>query len=105
MTDPATRALSPLTRRDALRLSAAAGIGAAWMRSRAAPVAASNPPSSQLPRCGTPESAVAKTAYGKVRGYLEGGVLNFKGIPYGQDTGGENRWLPCKPPLPWEGER
>lgn len=54
--------------------------------------------------CSTPRSAVAKTQYGKVRGFVEGGVLTFKGIPYGQNTGGENRWLPAKPPKPWNGE-
>ncbi len=53
--------------------------------------------------CSTPRSAVAKTQYGKVRGFVEGGVLTFKGIPYGQNTGGENRWLPAKPPK-WDGE-
>jgi para-nitrobenzyl esterase len=47
---------------------------------------------------------VAKTQYGKVRGFVEGGVLTFKGLPYGQDTGGENRWLPAKAPKPWSGE-
>src|SRR5262249_35204301 len=54
--------------------------------------------------CSTPRSAVAKTQYGKVRGYVESGVLTFQGIPYGQNTGGENRWLPAKPPKPWDGE-
>jgi len=54
--------------------------------------------------CSTPRSAVAKTQYGKVRGYVEDGVLTFKGVPYGADTGGENRWLPAKPPKPWDGE-
>ena len=39
-----------------------------------------------------------------MRGYVESGVLTFKGIPYGQDTAGENRWLPAKPPKPWDGE-
>jgi para-nitrobenzyl esterase len=47
---------------------------------------------------------VAKTQYGKVRGFVEGGVFTFKGIPYGQDTSGENRWLPAKPPKRWDGE-
>jgi para-nitrobenzyl esterase len=44
------------------------------------------------------------TQYGKVRGYVDGGVYTFKGIPYGQDTGGANRWLPAKPPKRWTDE-
>ncbi len=55
-------------------------------------------------RCSTPRSAVARTQYGKVRGYVAGDVFTFKGIPYGQDTGGENRWLPAKAPKPWTEE-
>ena len=55
--------------------------------------------------CSTPRSAIADTQHGKVRGYLDGGVFTFKGVPYGQDTGGANRWLPAKPPTPWTGER
>ena len=39
-----------------------------------------------------------------MRGYIDAGVFTFKGIPYGQNTGGENRWLPAKPPKPWDGE-
>ena len=54
--------------------------------------------------CSTPRSAVAKTQYGKVRGYVEDGVLTFKSVPYGANTGGENRWLPAKPATPWDGE-
>jgi para-nitrobenzyl esterase len=51
-----------------------------------------------------PLTAVAKTQYGKVRGFLGGGVYTFKGVPYGQNTGGNNRWLPAKPPAPWKDE-
>jgi para-nitrobenzyl esterase len=40
-----------------------------------------------------------------VRGYIDSAVLTFKGIPYGQNTAGENRWLPAKAPKPWEGEK
>lgn len=51
--------------------------------------------------CSTPKSAIARTRYGPVRGFVAGDVFHFKGIPYGDDTGGANRWLPAKPPKPW----
>lgn len=94
-----------LSRRDALKLSASAGIAAAL----AGPAYASDSTKTgvhqqQPPFCSTPHSAVAHTQYGKVRGFVSGDVFTFKGVPYGQDTGGENRWLPAKPPVPWEGE-
>jgi para-nitrobenzyl esterase len=28
----------------------------------------------------------------------------IKGVPYGANTGGENRWFPAKPAKPWDGE-
>ena len=93
-----------LNRRQALLLPAAAGMEAAL----ALPAHASDSTKTaahQAPGvCATPRSAVAKTQYGKVRGYVDAGVLTFKGIPYGQDTSGENRWLPAKAPKPWDGE-
>jgi para-nitrobenzyl esterase len=54
--------------------------------------------------CSTPRVAVAKTQYGKVRGYIDDGVLTSNGVPYGAKTGGENRWLPAKAPAAWDGE-
>lgn len=51
--------------------------------------------------CATPKNAIARTRHGPVRGYVAGDVFTFKGIPYGDDTGGVNRWLPAKPPKPW----
>jgi para-nitrobenzyl esterase len=54
--------------------------------------------------CTTPKSAITKTRYGPVRGYLENDVFIFKGVPYGDTTAGENRWLPAKPPQPWSDE-
>lgn len=91
--------LSGFNRRRAL-LSATTGMAAlAGSDAKAAPAAAGGGSS-----CSTPKSAVAKTQYGKVRGYVDDGVLTFKGVPYGASTGGENRWLPAKPPKPWDGE-
>ena len=93
-----------MNRRRALILPATAGMGAALglpaMGSDSTKTAAHQAPGN----CSTPKSAIAKTQYGKVRGYIDAGVLTFKGIPYGQDTAGENRWLPAKPPKVWEGE-
>ena len=90
-------------RRQALLLPASAGMGAL-----AVPAIASDSTKTgtrQAPGgCSTPRSAVAKTQYGKVRGFVDAGVLTFKGIPYGQNTGAENRWLPAQPPKPWDGE-
>ena len=47
--------------------------------------------------------AVVQTTYGTVKGFIYQNVNTFLGIPYGDDTGGENRFMPPKPPKPWEG--
>jgi para-nitrobenzyl esterase len=96
---------STLSRRQLLRLSTTAGVAAALPgtahASQGAKSAAPKPPAGS---CSTPRTAVTATRYGKVRGYVEDGVVTFKGVPYGADTGGENRWLPARPPAPWDGE-
>ncbi len=93
-----------LSRRQALLLSTAAGMGAT-LAPQAQAADSTKTAAHQAPGgCSTPKSAVAKTQYGKVRGYVDGGVLTFKGIPYGQNTGGKNRWLPAKPPQAWDNE-
>ena len=93
-----------LSRRAALIGTATAGVALALpgeaMASDSVKTAAHTGPG----RCSTPRSAVARTQYGKVRGYLAGDVFTFKGVPYGQDTAGENRWLPAKAPKPWTDE-
>jgi para-nitrobenzyl esterase len=48
---------------------------------------------------------VVETAYGKVRGLDRNGIKIFRGIPYGADTSGQNRFLPAKPPAPWKDVR
>jgi para-nitrobenzyl esterase len=52
-----------------------------------------------------PETVVAKTIYGRVRGVREKGVLVFKGIPYAGSPSGENRFKPAPRLPPWPGVR
>jgi para-nitrobenzyl esterase len=48
---------------------------------------------------------VVETVSGRVRGANNDGVWAFKGVPYGDDTGGPNRFRPARPPQPWSGVR
>ncbi|RAK52177.1 carboxylesterase/lipase family protein [Phenylobacterium deserti] len=92
-----------VSRRAAFGLAAAAGAGLAAAGSASA-YPAQNGERSGPRGASTPRSAVARTQYGLVRGYVAGDVYQFKGVPYGADTGGANRWLPAKPPARWQGE-
>jgi para-nitrobenzyl esterase len=93
-----------LNRRQALVWPATAGLGTALVQGAQASDSVKTAAHQEPGACSTPRTAVAKTRYGKVRGFVDGGVLTFKGIPYGQTTAAENRWLPAKPPEPWDGE-
>jgi para-nitrobenzyl esterase len=104
MSDTTRDQRSTLNRRDLLRLSGAAGLGAALPGTAGAAQRRPDGGAGTSTTCSTPRTAVAKTQYGKVRGYVEDGVLAFKGVPYGASTAGENRWLPAKPPAAWDGE-
>jgi len=48
---------------------------------------------------------VADTASGKIRGVEVDGIRVFKGIPYGADTAGPNRFMPPAPVAKWTGVR
>ncbi|KXT85663.1 Carboxylesterase, type B [Streptococcus sp. DD11] len=48
---------------------------------------------------------VRQTAYGAVKGAEKDGVLIWKGVPYGGETSGENRFKAPADPEKWSGER
>ncbi len=52
-----------------------------------------------------PETVVAKTIFGRVRGAGKNGVLIFKGIPYAGSPAGVNRFKPAPKLQPWSGVR
>jgi para-nitrobenzyl esterase len=49
--------------------------------------------------------AIAETKYGKVQGFILRDIFQFRGIPYGADTGGKNRFMPPQPPESWDDVR
>jgi para-nitrobenzyl esterase len=46
-----------------------------------------------------------ETTNGVVRGMANTGIKIFRGIPYGADTGGRNRFMPPRKPAAWSGAR
>ena len=53
----------------------------------------------------TPPNAVVETVSGKVRGYTDGVIYTFKGIPFAGTTEGKNRFLATNKAAPWAGVR
>ena len=53
----------------------------------------------------TPADLIVETDKGKIRGYVSSGIQIFKGVPYGEPTGGKNRFMPPLPREPWSGVR
>ncbi|HEX8711929.1 MAG TPA: carboxylesterase family protein, partial [Terracidiphilus sp.] len=51
------------------------------------------------------ETPITETTYGKLRGSREQGIYVFRGIPYGADTSGKNRFMPPQKPASWSGIR
>src|SRR5579871_3471223 len=77
MSKPTSRTL--LTRREALFLSATAGINIAASNTALASDSVKTAAHQEPGNCSTPRSAIAKTQYGKVRGFLDGGVPDIQG--------------------------
>ena len=83
-------------------LAAPAVVGLSGCATAEAPAAAAKPaaglPDSEV--FSTPADLIVDTDKGKVRGYVSGGIRTFKGIPYGADTSGKNRFRPPVAPEP-----
>ncbi len=51
------------------------------------------------------EFVIAETSSGKIRGTTNRGIKIFKGVPYGANTAGANRFMPAVDPVSWTGVR
>ncbi len=51
------------------------------------------------------EAVIVDTAAGKIRGFRNGDIRTFKGIPYGETTTGKNRFMAAVKKTPWTGTR
>lgn len=50
-----------------------------------------------------PQGEIVTTTAGKVEGFVRGGVLEFRGIPYAAPVSGDARWSLPQPAAPWTG--
>ena len=94
-----------LSRRQALAAGLAAPLAATLSAPLPSAAHASAAPAKEPEGITTPPDLVVQTPAGRVRGYRRDGIRIFKGIPYGADTSGSNRFMPPKPATPWPGTR
>jgi para-nitrobenzyl esterase len=99
-----------INRRSFLQVTAVAGAttiarGLAPGTVLAAPAAAGQKSPGETTFLVLDNANIVETAYGNVRGLQRNGIHIFRGIPYGADTSGENRFMPAKKPEPWTGIR
>jgi para-nitrobenzyl esterase len=104
--DKSPQRASAIGRRMLLKGAAlAVGAGAAapaFVGTAAAQTAPAAGGSNVVAKAGT---AIVEIESGKIAGAVFRGIYSFKGIPYGADTGGENRFQPPKKPASWQGIR
>jgi para-nitrobenzyl esterase len=108
--EDADTGLKSASRRDVMKglaLAVAGGLGHAALAENKT---AAPPPDSGYPKVAPAagdtiwaagDKPVVKTKYGPIRGYVRNGIYTFKGIPYGADTSGANRFMPPQKPAPW----
>jgi hypothetical protein len=76
------------TGREVLLLSTTAGLAAVLSKPSFASVSVKTAAHQEPGNASDPAIGICETKYGKVRGFVEYGVLTFKGMPYGATTAG-----------------
>jgi para-nitrobenzyl esterase len=69
------------------------------------PGSRTTPPARPAARMNGPLFFDVETSHGVVRGMANTGIRIFRGIRYGADTGGRNRFMPPRKPVAWSGAR
>jgi para-nitrobenzyl esterase len=103
MTGAETSPTGGFSRREAFAAGAIVAVGVAASGSTVQAETEASPPS--LTAAKSRLFPTVETNAGRVRGLERGGIKSFRGIPYGADTGGKNRFLPPQPVTPWRGIR
>ena len=92
------------SRRNVLK-AGLAGLAAAGSASVRLAHAQQPSPAASRARLSGPLFFDVETTHGVVRGLANTGIKAFRGIPYGADTSGKNRFMPPRKPTAWAGVR
>jgi para-nitrobenzyl esterase len=92
------------SRRNVLKAGLASLAAAGSAGVRLAHAQQPSPPASSA-RLSGPLFFDVETTHGVVRGMANTGIKAFRGIPYGADTSGKNRFMPPRKPAAWAGVR